>query len=152
MIGRLIRLPPVLFLLAVICATALQLGFPVALGISSFAFGMLGGATLWLLAVGLAAAALAEMKKHKTTVEPGRRPSSLVTSGVFAFTRNPLYLSLLLCVAGLALMTDILWFIGASIALGLVLDRVVIKREERVLEETFGNEYITYKNHVRRWL
>ncbi|HYI11380.1 MAG TPA: methyltransferase [Thermoanaerobaculia bacterium] len=152
MIARIVRLPVVLFLLAITVASIIHARFPIPLGMPSFAVAMTAGGILLLAAVAIAGAALAAMKKHRTTVEPWQRPSSLVTGSVFAFTRNPIYLSLLLIVLGLALMADAFWFVVAAAVLWLVLDRVVIRSEERIVEEAFADQYVAYKNRVRRWL
>ena len=150
--ARILRLPPVLFLLVIIVASTGQAWFPLPLRVPSFSIGMTAGLIIVIAAVAIAGGGLAEMKRHRTTVEPWQRPSRLVTRGVFAFTRNPLYLSLLLILLGIAVMTDSGWFVVAAATLGIILDRAVIRSEERVLGEIFGNQYINYKRSVRRWL
>ena len=152
MIGRVLRLPPVLFLLTVTAAGVLHVRFPLTLGMPSFALGMTAGAIVMIVAVTIASLAFVEMRRHRTTIEPGQRPTSLVVGSVFAYTRNPLYVSLVLVVAALALMIDSWWFVAGAAVLGLVLDRVVVRSEERVLEEVFAGEYLAYKRRVRRWV
>jgi protein-S-isoprenylcysteine O-methyltransferase Ste14 len=150
--SRILRLPPVLCLLVIAGASLMQARFPRALGIPSFAVGMAAGIVIWSVAAGMTYAALRRMKKHGTTVEPGQQPTSLVMDGVFRVTRNPLYLSLLLFVAGLAVATDVMWFAPGVLVLWLLLDRLVVTAEERMLEATFGEEYMAYKRRTRRWL
>ena len=141
-----------LFLLTLTGGAVVHARFPLRLGVPSFAIGMIAGTVTWLAAVAVASFALAELRKHRTPVEPGQRPTALVTSGVFAFTRNPLYLSLLLVATGLAFAVDALWLAISATLLWLLLDRAVILDEERLLEETFGDEYIAYTRRTRRWL
>lgn len=71
----------------------------------------------------------------------------LTTSGPFRYTRNPSYLALAAIYAGIAVLRNSLW---AMLLLPLVV--MVIGREERYLERTFGEEYLDYKGQVRRWI
>jgi len=106
--------------------------------------------------VGLLAISVAvfSFRRARTTLSPmaPAAASSLVTSGVYRFTRNPMYLGLLLVLVGWA---D---FLASPIALvltpGFVLymNRCQILPEERALLATFGVEYAAYKGRVRRWL
>ncbi len=152
MLVRILKLPVVHLLLAITIASILHARFPLSLGIPSFVWGMSGGVIALVAAVAIAGSAMATMRKHRTTVEPGQRPAHLVTGGVFALTRNPIYLSMLLIVLAIALMTDAVWFVVAAAALCVVLDRVVIRWEERTIEDAFGAEYAEYRRRVRRWI
>lgn len=142
----------VLLCLALAAAAVIQARVPISLGISSFGVAMTAGGILLLTAVAIAGAAMAEMTKHRTTIEPGHRPASLVTKGVFARTRNPIYLAMLLLVLAIALMTNVAWFVPAAVVLSVALDRIVIRSEETMIGEAFGDEYDDYKRRVRRWL
>ena len=152
MIARLLRLPAVLLMLAITVAGLVQTRFPLALGVPSFTAGLVAGVALLAIALAIAGSALAVMKRHRTTVEPGQRPSRLVTANVFAFTRNPIYLAMVLIVLALAILADAIWFALGAVVLFVVLDRVVIRAEERIVEDVFGEEYVAYKRRVRRWL
>lgn len=92
------------------------------------------------------------MKRCRTPIEPGQIPARLVTTGPFRFTRNPLYLALLLVLTALAVMGNSLWLALGTGVLLLLLDRLVIVREEAVIRRTFGSEYSSYVARVRRWL
>jgi protein-S-isoprenylcysteine O-methyltransferase Ste14 len=93
-------------------------------------------------------------RRARTTVNPTRpdSSSSLVLSGVYAFTRNPMYLGFLLVLAG--------WTIFLSNALAFLvlpafifyMNRFQIEPEERALASLFGREFDAYKSRVRRWL
>lgn len=113
---------------------------------------MIAGIVVAAAAVTIAGAAFLEMRRHRTPVEPGQQPRSLVTSSVFSRTRNPLYVSLLLMMLAIALATNALWFVLAAVVLWIVLDRVVVSWEERTIAEIFPDEYLEYKRRVRRWL
>ncbi len=90
--------------------------------------------------------------RKRTTIRPDRPATALATTGPYRLTRNPMYLSLALLYAGIA----ILWqSICALLLLPLVLffiDRRVIVREELYLERQFGSAYRQYRARVRRWL
>jgi len=83
--------------------------------------------------------------RHNTTMVYGEKASHLMTDGTFAFTRNPLYLSLTVLLIGLVIfMGNLLAFIG-PIILVICLNKFVIPNEERNLEIIFGNKYKSYK-------
>jgi protein-S-isoprenylcysteine O-methyltransferase Ste14 len=114
------------------------------------------GVAVVVAGIGLAigSAAMVTFWRAKTTMNPTKTDavSSLVTGGVFRFTRNPMYLSLLLYLLAWAVY---LWswmalpFLPAFV---LYIDRFQIKPEERALSSLFGSEYDAYKARVRRWL
>jgi protein-S-isoprenylcysteine O-methyltransferase Ste14 len=75
----------------------------------------------------------------------------LTTEGPFRYTRNPSYLALAIIYAGIAVLRNSLWAILLLPLVVLVMQREVIGREERYLERAFGEEYLDYKENVRRW-
>ena len=76
----------------------------------------------------------------------------LSTEGPFRYTRNPGYLALAMMYAGIAVLRNSLWAILVLPVVLIVIQREVIGREERYLERTFGEEYLSYKANVRRWV
>ena len=102
----------------------------------------------------IALGAFFTMARARTTISPfsPSRASQLVTSGPFRFSRNPLYLSLLLLLVGYALRLDA-WFIWLAPALFLFyVTRFQIQPEERALRQRFGIAYDQYCGQTRRWL
>jgi protein-S-isoprenylcysteine O-methyltransferase Ste14 len=93
-----------------------------------------------------------EFLRRKTSPNPYRPSSTVVSSGVFAFTRNPMYLSFLAIVAAVAVGANTLWGVLALVILFIVLHFGVVKREERYLSAKFGSTYDEYKKTVRRWI
>ena len=87
-----------------------------------------------------------------TTVRPDKSTTKLVSSGPFRFSRNPLYLSLTLIYAGIALIANSIWALVLLIPINFIMSRFVIRREEEYLARTFGGEYERYKMNVRRWI
>jgi protein-S-isoprenylcysteine O-methyltransferase Ste14 len=76
----------------------------------------------------------------------------LTTEGPFRYSRNPSYLALAMIYAGIASLRNSLWAVLLLAPAVMVMQREVIGREERYLERTFGEEYLTYKVRVRRWV
>lgn len=109
-----------------------------------------------LVAGGIAVDGLAIMafRTSRTTVNPLKpeRASSMVTGGVYAITRNPMYLGMgLLLLAWAVWLSALLPFAGPVLYV-LYLTRFQIQPEERVLRGLFGQEYVDYCGRVRRWL
>jgi protein-S-isoprenylcysteine O-methyltransferase Ste14 len=87
-----------------------------------------------------------------TSVVPIRPTTALVIHGPYRFTRNPMYLGLLMLYAGVACWFGFVWPLLLAPILVWVIDASVIGREERYLTRKFGDEYRRYQAHVRRWL
>jgi protein-S-isoprenylcysteine O-methyltransferase Ste14 len=89
---------------------------------------------------------------RKTTVMPTKAPDKLVTEGIYRLIRNPMYLGMLLILSGFPLIIDtIIGFVCPVIFFSLM-DRIVIPREEKVVESVFGETYREYKSKTRRWI
>ena len=118
---------------------------------------------LWriVIAMGLALSGIAAavsgvfaFRRSRTTIHPHRpdRTSALVDTGIFRFSRNPMYLGM-----ALVLLAWSVWLGGPLTLLGPVLfmtyiQRFQIRPEERALEELFGERFSSYRQRVRRWL
>lgn len=86
-----------------------------------------------------------------TTIIPGDKPKKLVKSGVFRFIRNPVYLGDIFLIIGISMYLKTLIGFIFAILFFFVVDKFVIPIEERILEINFKDEYIEYKNKVKRW-
>lgn len=106
---------------------------------------VMAGIVLILTAGGL-------FRAKRTTVDPTRAPNALVTSGVYRVSRNPMYLGMLLLLAGCQLVMDSMAGLTVAVAFFFVMDRVVIPREEKVVEGVFGGAYAEYRKRTRRWI
>jgi protein-S-isoprenylcysteine O-methyltransferase Ste14 len=91
-------------------------------------------------------------RRARTSLVPVRPATALITDGPFRFTRNPLYLGLALLYLGIALWLGVLWPVVLLPALILLVQQIVILREEAYLESRFGEAYRAYRARVRRWL
>ena len=90
--------------------------------------------------------------RTKNTVVTIKAAESLQITGIYKTTRNPMYVSLVLVYLGLTCLIGNWWNIILLPLLLLVVQEYVIKREEKYLARKFGNEYMDYRQHVRRWL
>ena len=98
--------------------------------------------------------AVNSFKKQSTTVNPIKieNASSLVTSGVFEYSRNPMYLGMALVLFGLALMFNMIGGIIFTLLFTIYITKFQIKPEEEVMERLFGEDFLKYKLNVRMWL
>jgi protein-S-isoprenylcysteine O-methyltransferase Ste14 len=95
--------------------------------------------------------AFLEFRRARTTLDPHGSVASIVTTGVYRFSRNPIYMGFLLMVIGIPLNSSTYW--GAVLApiFFLLCNKLVIEREEAYLEKKFGDVYTSYQSRVRRW-
>lgn len=112
----------------------------------------IAGSALLLAGFAIPIAAILRFSAAGTEVPPWRPSTALVTSGVYRFTRNPMYLGMALIYAGTALIADSVIAFAMLPPLLWVITSGVIKREERYLELKFGEAYRAYKRQVRRWI
>jgi protein-S-isoprenylcysteine O-methyltransferase Ste14 len=100
----------------------------------------------------LAASAIGLFRRKQTSMITFRPASELVTIGPYAFTRNPMYVSLALLTIAFALFLNTWWTVLLLVPILLVVQQFVIVPEERYLHRRFGAEYEAYTRRVRRWL
>ncbi len=143
--------PGFAFLACILAGLALEAWLPLPGTPWPWGFRLAAGAPPILASLGLAGWGIATLWRAKTTVEPRRVPTRLVTAGPFRRSRNPLYLSQLLFLAGLGLL-GFPWLLPIAVPQAILLDRLVIPREERLLEACFGEAFGSYRKRVRRWL
>jgi protein-S-isoprenylcysteine O-methyltransferase Ste14 len=142
--------PPLIFATPLVLGWLLDRVVPVRMlpaAIASWA-----GGVLMLAALVVGVAALWEMRRAGTAVNPGKPATSLVGTGPFAYSRNPLYGALFLLSLGLSLSANALWCVLLLVPAMVVLRRGVIAREEAYLQRRFGDDYRRYCAAVRRWL
>jgi protein-S-isoprenylcysteine O-methyltransferase Ste14 len=111
----------------------------------------IGGAPA-ISAVAFAFWARSEFVRAGTNVNPRLPVSTIVASGAFLLTRNPMYLAMVVAFAGLTFALRWSWGFVFLPVLALVLHFGVVVREERYLEAKFGDGYREYRRRVRRWL
>ncbi len=143
--------PPAALLAGVLLASfLLDLVWPISF--VPVGYTLPGGIALIFLAVNFMAFAAKEMIRIKTTLSLQTPATDLATSGVFAWSRNPIYLGMVLLCAGVAVFTNSLWTLVLTPPFAAVMQKGVIGPEEAYLEKRFGQRYLNYKAKVRRWI
>lgn len=148
-----LRIPPLLQ--AAICAL-ISWALAVLVAQASIPLGWLSFVAIGLLVIGLAIllAAVLDFSRSETTVNPlePEKAESLVVSGLFRFTRNPMYLGMALILFAWALyLANALAIIGPVLFIASI-TVLQIKPEEEALGKIFGQDYAEYRKRVRRWL
>ena len=142
--------PPFIYLSFLVAGLLLSRVRPLTVVPASYA--TVFGIAFIVVAIAVAVAGFRELRRHETTVRPDQPSSTIVNSGPYRFTRNPLYLSLATLYLGIGLWTNSLWVILLLVPLLFVMTRQVIAREEAYLERAFGDTHLNYKSQARRWL
>ena len=109
---------------------------------------------LAVLGLAIAIAGVVSFRRARTTVNPMKpeTASALVTSGIYRWTRNPMYLGDLLVLLALAIWLASIWALAGVVAFALYIGRFQIEPEERRLNALFGADYAAYRARVRRWI
>jgi len=102
--------------------------------------------------IGMALYVFLAFRKAGTTIKPHEAPSALVTSGPFAWSRNPIYVAMVAAVLGFAVALGTAAPLVVAPAFAWIVQRRFIAVEERGLEDAFGDAYRAYKSRVRRWI
>jgi protein-S-isoprenylcysteine O-methyltransferase Ste14 len=143
--------PPLVWATAVIAGLALNWFAPIPFLPTAFPAGLLG-ALVFVLALVLFAWAIVTITRAGSNV-PGNRPTTtIVESGPYRFTRNPIYLGMFFALIGLAIAFDDLWLLIVLVPFALLIRYAAVAREEAYLERKFGDAYRSYRARVRRWL
>ena len=95
---------------------------------------------------------MTEFRRARTSFDVRKPSTSLITTGPFRFSRNPIYLAMTLLQLGIGIAVDGVWILAALVRALVAMHYGVIVREERYLERKFGDAYRGYKTSVRRWL
>jgi protein-S-isoprenylcysteine O-methyltransferase Ste14 len=111
----------------------------------------IGGVLVLAWAVTGIGGALAFRRAH-TNIDPRKPALALVETGPYRFTRNPMYLSFLLLLAGIGLIASLDWSLPLLLPLWLALHRWVVLPEERYLSRKFGAPYDEFRARTRRWV
>jgi len=148
-----IRIPPPVFFFACLgCGLLMEYFFPINLISLSLIPRVIVGGVFLLISGYFSVNAFFALIKNKTPFDTSKSTIKMVTDGAYRFSRNPLYLSLLLLLFGVAILLSSLWlFCTVPILYTLFLFKAV-KLEESYLSQKFGEEYLNYSAKVRRWI
>lgn len=145
--------PPWVYILMYLVGVGLQRFLPMGIRSPEPAWIIrVAGLVFVVAGIALAASALGIFRKAKTTVVPFETPSTLVTSGPYRFTRNPMYVSLTLIYLGVAGTRNEIWPVVLLPLLLVYINFLVIPVEEKNLRGVFGDAYKEYGAKVGRWL
>jgi len=144
--------PPIITLLIGLIMWGLHRFFPI--GIIDFSALFYLGIISILVGLSLDVISFLNFQKNKTTVNPlsPDKATSLVIEGFYRFTRNPMYLGMLLILTGVAMLFGSFVSFFTLPVFVLIMNTLQIKPEEEALEKVFTDEYLDYKNKVRRWI
>ena len=143
-------MPPTYFTILLLLSIAIHFVFPIFkfvfppwnyIGFGLIIFGII--MNLWTDSL---------FKKKQTTVKPHKIPNSLITSGSFKLSRNPMYVGVVSILLGVAIFLGSLVTFVFPIVLVVIIEKLFIPTEEKNLEKKFGNKYVDYKKKVRRWI
>ena len=147
-----VRLPPPLVVLATIAAgVLLQHLFPLRVALPTGARIAASGA-LGAIAVALGVGAMRHFRRTGQNPAPWTSTPEIIATGVYRRTRNPMYVSMALFQASLAIGAANGWLLLLVPLLVLVIQATAIRHEEAYLERKFGDAYRAYKRRVRRWI
>lgn len=151
--GAAVRLPPPLAYLAGLIAGVLlhafvvPLSLPLALGVRVVAALALSG-----LGIALMAGAIGLFQRTGQDPKPWKATPEIISSGVYRYTRNPMYVSMALLQAALGVGLANGWILLLVPVVLVVVWASAVRHEEAYLERKFGDAYLAYKRSVRRWL
>ncbi|MBC8196401.1 MAG: isoprenylcysteine carboxylmethyltransferase family protein [Candidatus Marinimicrobia bacterium] len=142
--------PPIVQLIWIIIGFTIQNYKPISLGFNQMA------QYLGLLIIGIGISLLLHIhqkfKNAKTNIKPRKPTTNIITTGIYAYSRNPIYLAFNFFSIGLGVFYDNIWVLISIFPSMTFIYFIAIKKEEKYLEKIFGNEYIEYKKSVRRWV
>lgn len=142
--------PPLLFLFWMIAGYIVHWFWPVDIA-SSSALTYIGIAVA-LTGFAIFIMAARTLKSAETNVEPWKPTTSIVATGIFAYSRNPIYLGFCLVAIGVGIIVNSVWVVLSFVPSGVMVYFIAIKKEEVYLEKKFGEQYTEYRSRVRRWL
>ncbi len=142
--------PPLLFLTVMGLAYAVNDLRPLGLGGSS-ALSYIAALFISLGAV-VIALAFFYFRQAQTHIEPWKPTTAIISSGIFSYSRNPIYLAFCFIQIGAGIFLNNAWMLISVLLSAFLVYHIAIKKEEAYLDAKFGEGYIGYKNRVRRWL
>jgi protein-S-isoprenylcysteine O-methyltransferase Ste14 len=143
--------PPLAWGLAVIVGLALNWLLPLPFLPADLPVSWLG-AMVFVLALALFAWAIVTITRAGSNVPTNLPTTTIVESGPYRFTRNPIYLGMFLGLIGLAIAFDNFWLLMMLVPLAVIIRYGVVGREEAYLDRKFSDVYRGYRSRVRRWL
>ena len=110
------------------------------------------GALLIFMSLIIFYISIKQFNKHSEDPVPTTPSNLIIVNGIYSYTRNPMYLGLLLMQIGLGMLLSVIHIVMFTVFTYLILKYFVIFPEEKYLEDKFGDVYIRYKKSVNRWI
>jgi protein-S-isoprenylcysteine O-methyltransferase Ste14 len=151
--GAAVRFPPPLVYLIALIAGGLLHAFllPLRLGFG-LAVRVAGATGCALLGIGVMLGAIGLFKRTGQDPKPWKATPEIITAGVYAYTRNPMYLGMALVQVGFGFAFANAWMIALIPPVLVIIYAIAIRHEEAYLARKFGEPYSEYKRSVRRWV
>ncbi len=145
--------PPLLYVIGMAIGTALHyFAWPLTLGPSWSIFCIVCGIVVAVLGLIANALSFAFFRRTGQRPEPWKPTPSIVSGGIYRYTRNPMYVGMALIQAGIGIGTGALWIVVMVVPVMVGIYFTAVRPEEAYLESKFGEEYLRYKSSVRRWI
>ncbi|MGD8571486.1 MAG: isoprenylcysteine carboxylmethyltransferase family protein [Gammaproteobacteria bacterium] len=143
-------LPPTYLFISILLMATFHFFFPLV-EVIAYPWVLIGCLPLFL---GIALNLIADkaFKLCNTTVKPFQESTVLITTGVFGVTRHPMYLGMILILLGVAILTGSLTPFFVVPVFAIIMEKIFVNIEERMLAEKFGETWLEYKSKVRRWI
>ena len=145
-----IAMPPLILIIFLAIGVLINLIQPLNFIYGSARF--ISGIVILLISGIIVLSAQIRMKRAGTNIDVRKPSTSVVTDGIYCYTRNPMYLAMVILLIALAFLLNNLWILIVIPFFMAVIQKGVIMREEAYLERKFGSEYTEYKKRVRRWI
>jgi protein-S-isoprenylcysteine O-methyltransferase Ste14 len=142
--------PPLVLLLAIAAGFVVDYLYPVSLGVPAAL--QIIGAPVLVLGVALPILLSLSFRRVKTNIEPWKPTNVIITTGIYGYSRNPIYLGFCLISLGIGIWSNKLWLLMSTPIVGILIYFIAIRKEELYLESKFGDQYRQYKASVRRWI
>ena len=144
--------PPIIYVAVLIAAFALNRLVPLRWYDGAYWGWAPIGAVLAVIGFAVAIAGVMAFRHHGTPLDPTARAEALATTGIYGWSRNPMYLGMTVLFVGLGLAFASEWLVILALAMPIALQKLAIEREERHLVARFGDAWRAYAARVRRWL
>jgi protein-S-isoprenylcysteine O-methyltransferase Ste14 len=145
-------MPPAVFFSCLVFGGVLAFISPIEFPFFSFSVRIIIGLAIGASGFAFMMLAHEKFKKVGTQVPTNQPASELVISGVYRFSRNPMYMGMVSFLFGIGICAGSLWLGAAALPLIGCLAFYVVPREEAYMERAFGSKYLDYCKKVRRWL
>jgi protein-S-isoprenylcysteine O-methyltransferase Ste14 len=145
--------PPVVPIATIALGFALQWAFPLGLLVQFDQVDrVVIGLGLFVIGALISSSGSVTLARSATNVLPSKPTLKIVSKGIYGWTRNPIYVGGSFAMVGIAVAFALDWLVLLQIPAHLILHYGIIRREERYLEQKFGEEYRSYKARVPRYL